>query len=32
MGWCEALARFGTFALADVMEPAIRLSSSPLFA
>jgi gamma-glutamyltranspeptidase/glutathione hydrolase len=24
MGWCEALARFGTFPLADVMEPAIR--------
>ena len=24
MGWCEALARFGTFSLADVMEPAIR--------
>jgi gamma-glutamyltranspeptidase/glutathione hydrolase len=23
-GWCEALARFGTFPLADVMEPAIR--------
>jgi gamma-glutamyltranspeptidase / glutathione hydrolase len=27
MGWCEALARFGTFALADVMEPAIRHAS-----
>src|ERR1700748_3879204 len=26
-GWCEALARFGTFALADVMEPAIRHAS-----
>ena len=24
MGWCEALERFGTFSLADVMEPAIR--------
>lgn len=24
MAWCEALARFGTFPLADVMEPAIR--------
>ena len=24
MGWCEALARFGSFPLADVMEPAIR--------
>ncbi len=24
MGWCEALRRFGTFSLADVMEPAIR--------
>jgi gamma-glutamyltranspeptidase/glutathione hydrolase len=23
-GWCEALSRFGTFPLADVMEPAIR--------
>lgn len=23
-GWCEALARFGTLSLADVMEPAIR--------
>ena len=23
VGWCEALARFDTFALADVMEPAI---------
>ena len=23
-GWCEALDRFGTFPLADVMEPAIR--------
>ena len=23
-GWCEALDRFGTFSLADVMEPAIR--------
>ncbi len=26
-GWCEALDRFGTFALADVMEPAIRHAS-----
>jgi gamma-glutamyltranspeptidase/glutathione hydrolase len=26
-GWCEALARFGTFPLADVMEPAIRYAS-----
>jgi gamma-glutamyltranspeptidase/glutathione hydrolase len=26
-GWCEALARFGTFSLADVMEPAIRHAS-----
>jgi len=24
MGWCEALRRFGTFSLADVVEPAIR--------
>jgi gamma-glutamyltranspeptidase/glutathione hydrolase len=24
MGWCEALSRFGTLPLADVMEPAIR--------
>jgi gamma-glutamyltranspeptidase/glutathione hydrolase len=24
MGWCDALARHGTFPLADVMEPAIR--------
>jgi gamma-glutamyltranspeptidase/glutathione hydrolase len=23
-GWCEAVARFGTLSLADVMEPAIR--------
>ena len=23
-GWCEALSRFGTLSLADVMEPAIR--------
>ncbi|MGA9864913.1 MAG: gamma-glutamyltransferase [Acetobacteraceae bacterium] len=23
-GWCEVLERFGTFSLADVMEPAIR--------
>src|SRR5690349_18818032 len=23
-GWCDALARFGTMPLADVMEPAIR--------
>ena len=23
-GWCEALDRFGTFSLSDVMEPAIR--------
>ena len=27
MGWCETLARFGTFALHDVMEPAIRHAS-----
>ena len=27
LGWCEALARFGTFPLADVMEPAIRHAS-----
>jgi gamma-glutamyltranspeptidase/glutathione hydrolase len=26
-GWCEALARFGTVPLADVMEPAIRLAA-----
>ena len=26
-GWCEALERFGTFSLADVMEPAIRHAS-----
>jgi gamma-glutamyltranspeptidase/glutathione hydrolase len=26
-GWCEALARFGTFPLADVMEPAIRCAA-----
>jgi gamma-glutamyltranspeptidase/glutathione hydrolase len=26
-GWCEALARFGTFPLADVMDPAIRYAS-----
>jgi len=26
-GWCEALVRFGTFSLADVMEPAIRHAS-----
>ncbi len=26
-GWCETLARFGTFPLADVMEPAIRHAS-----
>jgi gamma-glutamyltranspeptidase/glutathione hydrolase len=25
-GWCEALARFGTLALADVLRPAIRLA------
>jgi gamma-glutamyltranspeptidase/glutathione hydrolase len=25
-GWCEALARFGTLALADVLAPAIRLA------
>jgi gamma-glutamyltranspeptidase / glutathione hydrolase len=24
LGWCEALSRFGTLPLADVMEPAIR--------
>ena len=27
MGWCEALRRFGTFPLADVVEPAIRHAS-----
>lgn len=27
MGWCETLSRFGTFSLADVMEPAIRHAS-----
>ena len=27
MGWCAALAEFGTFSLADVMEPAIRHAS-----
>ena len=27
MGWCEALVRFGTFPLADVMDPAIRYAS-----
>ena len=27
MGWCEALRRHGTFALADVIEPAIRHAS-----
>ena len=27
MGWCEALSRFGSFPLADVMEPAIRHAS-----
>lgn len=26
-GWCQALERFGTFPLADVMEPAIRHAS-----
>jgi gamma-glutamyltranspeptidase / glutathione hydrolase len=26
-GWCETLSRFGTFPLADVMEPAIRHAS-----
>jgi gamma-glutamyltranspeptidase/glutathione hydrolase len=26
-GWCDALARFGTFPLADVMEPAISYAS-----
>ena len=26
-GWCEALERFGTFSLSDVMEPAIRHAS-----
>jgi gamma-glutamyltranspeptidase/glutathione hydrolase len=26
-GWCETLARFGTFPLADVLEPAIRFAS-----
>ena len=25
-GWCEALARFGTLPLADVLQPAIRLA------
>jgi gamma-glutamyltranspeptidase / glutathione hydrolase len=27
MGWCEALSRFGSFPLADVMESAIRHAS-----
>jgi len=27
MAWCETLRRFGTFSLADVMEPAIRHAS-----
>ncbi|MER9470660.1 gamma-glutamyltransferase [Mesorhizobium sp. M0482] len=27
LGWCEALRRFGTFSLADVIEPAIRHAS-----
>ena len=27
MGWCEALSRFGTFSLSDVVEPAIRHAS-----
>jgi len=27
LGWCEALERFGTMPLADVMEPAIRHAS-----
>lgn len=27
MAWCEAVQRFGTFPLADVMEPAIRHAS-----
>ena len=27
MGWCEALEQFGTFSLADVVEPAIRHAS-----
>jgi gamma-glutamyltranspeptidase/glutathione hydrolase len=27
MAWCEALQRFGTFPLADVVEPAIRHAS-----
>jgi gamma-glutamyltranspeptidase/glutathione hydrolase len=27
LGWCEALHRFGTFPLPDVMEPAIRHAS-----
>jgi gamma-glutamyltranspeptidase/glutathione hydrolase len=26
-GWCEALERYGTLSLADVMEPAIRYAS-----
>jgi gamma-glutamyltranspeptidase/glutathione hydrolase len=26
-GWCEAQARFGSFPLAEVMQPAIRLAS-----
>jgi gamma-glutamyltranspeptidase/glutathione hydrolase len=26
-GWCEAQARFGSFPLADVMQPAIRLAA-----
>jgi gamma-glutamyltranspeptidase/glutathione hydrolase len=25
-GWCEALARFGTMPLADIVEPAVRLA------
>lgn len=27
LGWCEALRRFGTFSLADVIEPAIQHAS-----
>ncbi len=27
MGWCDVLRRFGTFSLADVIEPAIRHAS-----
>ena len=27
LGWCEALARFGTLALADVIAPSIRIAA-----